>query len=175
MELGAGTGLPSMVAVDLGKQNMTSNCKAFRSRMSSGALTVASTDMASAIPLLKRNILGNLHSAQHSKIEIRELMWGRSNTEELMGESPFKAYDLVMGADVVYNEDVFNDLLETFSTVVKISKEHGVTTKIILSMRFRYERDEKFLRMLKEAFEVVDEIHFDAQRDIHVYSCEKLI
>ena len=70
------------------------------------------------------------------------------------------------GADVIYIEDSFPSLLKTLSDVA------NCTTKVILAQKIRYERDEKFLELLRETF-TVQEVEYRQDTDVRIYSAFK--
>ena len=70
------------------------------------------------------------------------------------------------GADVIYIEDSFPALLKTLSDVT------SCTTKVILAQKIRYERDEKFLTLLRDTF-TVQEVEYRQDTDVHIYSASK--
>lgn len=76
-------------------------------------------------------------------------------------------FDIILGADIIYIEDTFQDLLQT---LLHLSNED---TLILLSCRIRYERDNNFLDMMKEKFQVEHVLH-DSERGIEIYSAKKL-
>ena len=93
--------------------------------------------------------------------EVSELSWGRG-----LGRYPAGGFDLVLGADIVYLEDTFPALLATLDHLSSAS------TVVLLACRLRYERDSRFLALLRERF-AVEEVHFDRERDVRVYRAVK--
>ncbi|XP_063068793.1 protein N-lysine methyltransferase METTL21A [Engraulis encrasicolus] len=148
IELGAGTGLVGIVAALLGAN-------------------VTITDRAPALEFLSSNVAANLPSHLQGAAVVSELTWGEGLVR-FQGGGGDGGFDLVLGADIVYLEDTFPDLLRTL--------EHlsGDRTVVLLSCRLRYERDERFLHMLRRTFDV-REVHYDEQRDIHLYRATKTI
>ncbi|KAG2459709.1 protein N-lysine methyltransferase METTL21A [Polypterus senegalus] len=142
IELGAGTGLVGIVATLLGAN-------------------VTITDRKSALEFLQTNVKANLPPDVQMKARIAELTWGE-NLECFERGS----YDLILGADIVYLEETFQDLLNTLDY---LSSEK---TTILLSCRIRYERDSVFLKMMEQTF-MVREVHYDPERDIHIYKAQK--
>ena len=67
---------------------------------------------------------------------------------------------------MIYIEDSFPALLKTLSDVT------NCTTKVILSQKIRYERDEKFLKLLRDTF-TVQEVEYRQDTDVHIYSAFK--
>lgn len=85
-----------------------------------------------------------------------ELDWGQ-NHEDFAPE-----YDYILGADIVYIEETFQQLLDT---LLHLS---NVKNKVLLSCRIRYDRDVRFLTMMKKHFRV-EEVYHDDKRNIKVY------
>ncbi|XP_060112884.1 protein N-lysine methyltransferase METTL21A [Heteronotia binoei] len=142
IELGAGTGLLGIVAALLGAQ-------------------VTITDREAALAFLKSNVQANLPRDIQSRAVVKELTWGQNLMSFSAGE-----YDFILGADIVYLEETFADLLRTLD---HLSADHTV---ILLSCRLRYERDQNFLTMLKGTFSV-QEVHYDPGNDIHIFRAQR--
>ncbi|XP_015261429.1 PREDICTED: protein N-lysine methyltransferase METTL21A [Gekko japonicus] len=142
IELGAGTGLLGIVAALLGAQ-------------------VTITDREAALAFLKSNVQANLPTDLQPRAEVKELTWGQNLASFSTGE-----YDFILGADIVYLEETFADLLQTLD---HLSADHTV---ILLSCRLRYERDQNFLTMLKGIFSV-REVHYDPGNDIHIFKAQR--
>ncbi|XP_048862014.1 protein N-lysine methyltransferase METTL21A [Brienomyrus brachyistius] len=142
IELGAGTGLVGIVATLLGAK-------------------VTITDRAPAIDFLRANVKENIPPDQQGAALVKELTWGKNL--ELYQEG---GYDIILGADIVYLEETFSALLDTLEY---LSSDR---TLVLLACRIRYERDQKFLDMLRKRF-IVQEVHYDVQRDIHIYKAVK--
>lgn len=115
------------------------------------------TDRAPALEFLAANVHDNIPPALQEAVQVSELTWGEGLDRYKAG-----AYDLILGADIVYLEETFPALLRTLE---HLSSERSV---VLLSCRLRYERDERFLSLLRSRF-AVQEVHYDAQRDIHIY------
>ncbi|XP_076841160.1 protein N-lysine methyltransferase METTL21A [Brachyhypopomus gauderio] len=143
IELGAGTGLVGIVATLLG-----------------GNVTI--TDRKPALEFLRDNVKENIPPDLQGAVQVSELTWG-----EGLEHYPSGGYDLILGADIVYLEDTFPALLQTLGHLSSGESE------LLLSCRIRYERDERFLRLLGNHFSV-QEVHYDAQRDIHIYRAVKM-
>lgn len=133
----------------------TSNDKYWCFFLNLGA-DVIITDRPVALDNLKNNVQLNSGNITGSAV-VDELIWGRNL--ELFKE-PF---DFVIGADIIYIEDTFDDLL---STIRHLSDRH---TTVILSCRIRYQRDRRFLDMLRQFFKV-QEVLYDSKRDVIIYS-----
>ena len=142
IELGAGTGLAGMVAALLGA-------------------TVTVTDRKMALNVTKTNAEKNFGDLdKQDSLKVVELDWGQ---DVLSFPTP---YDYIIGADIVYIEDTFGDLLKTLDDL------SNQETLILLSCKIRYERDNRFLRLLKRKF-LYEKILYDPQTDIFLYKAQK--
>ncbi|XP_036276472.1 protein N-lysine methyltransferase METTL21A isoform X1 [Pipistrellus kuhlii] len=142
VELGAGTGLVGIVAALLGAQ-------------------VTITDRKVALEFLKSNVEANLPLHVQPRAVVKELTWG----QDLGSFSPGE-FDLILGADIIYLEETFADLLQTLVHLC------GSQSVILLACRIRYERDSNFLAMLETQF-TVSKVHYDPEKDVHVYKAQK--
>eukprot|EP00916_Digyalum_oweni_P003454 GHVL01006248.1.p1 GENE.GHVL01006248.1~~GHVL01006248.1.p1 ORF type:complete len:262 (+),score=29.19 GHVL01006248.1:260-1045(+) len=138
LELGAGTGLVGIVAALAGGE-------------------VTCTERAEALDHLRATVSSNLNG---HRLEVKELDW--THDHSYLNSD----YDVILGADIVYIEDTFPDLLRTLLHFA------GPDTKVLLSCKIRYQRDSKFLTMLKEHFHI-SKVHFDLERDIYIYAAKK--
>lgn len=111
--------------------------------------------------LLKENVNENLSPLEKSHVKIESLTWGQPTDPNLN-----RLYDMIIGADLVYDETLFDDLIYTLITYA------NVATDIYIAARIRYEKDEKFFAKLKHYF-LVDEIFYDQSRDIRLFLCHK--
>uniref|UniRef100_A0A8D2AM54 Protein N-lysine methyltransferase METTL21A n=1 Tax=Sciurus vulgaris TaxID=55149 RepID=A0A8D2AM54_SCIVU len=142
VELGAGTGLVGIVAALLGAH-------------------VTITDRKVALEFLKSNVQANLPPHIQPKAVVKELTWGQNLGDFSPGE-----FDLILGADIIYLEETFTDLLQTLD---HLSSNHSL---ILLACRIRYERDNSFLAMLEEQF-TVSKVHYDPEKDVRIYKAQK--
>ncbi|KAF3824194.1 hypothetical protein GH733_008479 [Mirounga leonina] len=142
VELGAGTGLVGIVAALLGAH-------------------VTITDRKVALEFLKSNVQANLPPHIQPKAIVKELTWGQNLGSYSPGE-----FDLILGADIIYLEETFADLLQTLE---HLSSNRSV---ILLACRIRYERDNNFLAMLERQF-TVSKVHYDPEKDVHIYKAQK--
>ncbi|XP_063093434.1 protein N-lysine methyltransferase METTL21A isoform X2 [Cavia porcellus] len=122
VELGAGTGLVGIVAALLGAH-------------------VTVTDRKVALEFLQSNIQANLPPHIQTNTVVKELTWGQNLESFSPGE-----FDLILGADIIYLEETFKDLLQTLGY---LCGDHSV---ILLACRIRYERDNNFLAMMERQF-----------------------
>lgn len=122
---------------------------------------VTITDRKVALDFLKANVEANLPPDIQPRAVIKELTWGQN-----LGLFPPGEWDLILGADIVYLEETFEDLLRTL--------EHlsGLHSVILLACRIRYERDQAFLAMLGQPF-TVTKVYYDPERDVHIYRAQK--
>ncbi|NXI10050.1 MT21A methyltransferase, partial [Irena cyanogastra] len=157
IELGAGTGLLGIVVTLLG----TKEPPGVRALYSTCCARVTITDRAAALEFLESNVQANLPPELRPRAVVKELTWGK----DLDNFSP-GAYDLILGADIVYLEETFAELLQTLEHLC------SERTVILLSCRIRYERDLKFLKMLRERFSV-SEVHYDSSKDVHIYKAQR--
>lgn len=122
---------------------------------------VTITDRKPALELLSTNVQANVPANLQSAVSVSELSWGSG-----LEHYPAGGYHLVLGADIVYLEDTFLSLLRTLDHLC------SDVTVVLLACKIRYDRDSNFLDMLRKAF-AVEEVHYDRQRDIHVYRAVK--
>jgi len=140
IELGAGTGFAGIVASLLG-----------------GNVTI--TDRKMALNVTRMNVEGNL--GKNHFIEIEELEWGQN----VSSFSP--PFDFVLGADIVYIEETFNDLLKTLQD---LCDENSV---VLLSCKIRYDRDKRFFELLSKHF-FHETVLYNQELDIVVYQAKKI-
>lgn len=140
IELGAGTGFAGIVASLLG-----------------GNVTI--TDRKMALNVTRMNVEGNL--GKNHFIEIEELEWGQN----VSSFSP--PFDFVLGADIVYIEETFNDLLKTLQD---LCDENSV---VLLSCKIRYDRDKRFFELLSKHF-FHETVLYNQELDIVVYKAKKI-
>ncbi|XGW16475.1 hypothetical protein V3C99_001717 [Haemonchus contortus] len=85
LELGAGIGLPSIMAAKLSAKEVTA------------------TDQPSALSLLEENLIANLDDSEMSTVTTLPLDWTNLPKEPLPA-------DVILGADLVYKKEVFEAL-----------------------------------------------------------------
>ena len=116
-----------------------------------------------ALKILKSNVNKNLAmTEQKLSVSVEELDWGKN-----MDTFSQRRFDVLLGADIIYIEETFPLLLKTLQQLTECD------TKLLLSCKIRYDRDTRFLDMMKTSFRV-EEVFYDAARDIHVYSAKKI-
>ena len=113
------------------------------------------TEREEALDHLTSTVTSNKKTSWN--IETKILDW--TKVEDF---DPVQDYDILIGADIIYIEDTFEYLLKTLLTFTKSN------TPVLLSMRIRYERDEKFLDMMRNHFEL-SRIFHDRERGILIY------
>ncbi|XP_013889911.1 protein N-lysine methyltransferase METTL21A isoform X2 [Austrofundulus limnaeus] len=123
---------------------------------------VTITDREPALDFLSANVEANLTPAPQQPVVVSELTWGVA-----LERYPAGGFDLVLGADIIYLEDTFPSLIRTLEHLCSDA------TAVLLACKIRYERDTNFLSMLKRGFHV-EEVHYDQERDIHLYRARKL-
>nr|XP_056717511.1 protein N-lysine methyltransferase METTL21A isoform X1 [Euleptes europaea] len=160
IELGAGTGLLGIVAALLAMKFAMTTFICLTFIFPLGA-HVTITDREAALAFLKANVQANLPTDIQPRAIVKELTWGQNLTSFSAGE-----YDFILGADIVYLEETFADLLQTLD---HLCADHTV---ILLSCRLRYERDQNFLMMLKGFFSV-REVCYDPGNDIHIFEAKR--
>uniref|UniRef100_A0A671G3B2 Protein N-lysine methyltransferase METTL21A n=1 Tax=Rhinolophus ferrumequinum TaxID=59479 RepID=A0A671G3B2_RHIFE len=160
VELGAGTGLVGIVAALLALCSLVRPLLLHCLLFPSGA-HVTITDRKVALEFLKSNVQANLPLHIQPKAVVKELTWGQN-----MGSFSPGEFDLILGADIIYLEETFTDLLQTL--------EHLCSNRsvVLLACRIRYERDNNFLAMLAKQF-TVSKVHYDPEKDVHIYKAQK--
>jgi len=118
---------------------------------------VTVTDRPVALPLLQQNTQRN----DVQNVQVLELTWGQKNLDQFS-----RPYDVIIGADIVYVEETFEDLLLT------INQLSDNNTTVILSCQIRYERDLRFLELLRKHFSV--QLLHENHRDVQVFTARKL-
>lgn len=73
------------------------------------------TDADPMLPTLSRNVESNLSPEELSSTHVRRLVWGVDNDLRQFPE-PF---DLIFGADVVYERSCIHPMLQTFSSLTQ--------------------------------------------------------
>ncbi|KAK6740191.1 hypothetical protein RB195_008577 [Necator americanus] len=138
LELGAGTGLPSIVAAKLFARHVTA------------------TDQPMALPLLNKNIKSNLGQDQLSAVTVLPLDWTNVPAGEQL------TFDVILGADLVYNERVFEDLRRIMKRLI------NGDTVMLMASKIRYPKDKRFYDTLEDEFSV-RRVYYDHATDVVLY------
>ncbi|KAM4795965.1 protein-lysine methyltransferase METTL21E-like [Rhinophrynus dorsalis] len=144
IEIGAGTGLVSVVACLLGAQ-------------------VTATDLKDLLGNLQYNITRNTKQKCKHVPVVRELTWG-SDLEKNFPKSSLQC-DYILAADVVYHHPYLEELLVTFDHLCQDN------TTILWVMRFREqntERENEFLDKFQKLFDM-DVVYDFPSLDIKLY------
>lgn len=134
LELGAGTALPSLISL------VHNN------------YTVVTTDIPKLIPMINEIFdLNRKNFNKNAKSFVTQLSWEKKedieNVKKYMGNKPF---DVIIGSELVYLDDLFDDLI---NVIRNFSDEN---TFIILSYKIRLpSMVENFMNKLKEFFEII--------------------
>ncbi|KAM9860529.1 uncharacterized protein mettl21ca [Aulostomus maculatus] len=126
LEVGAGTGLLSIVASLLGAW-------------------VTATDLPEALGMLRCNLSRNTRGRCRHTPQVAALTWGY-DLERTYPTSVYR-YDYVLAADVVYHHDFLDELLATMKHFCKPG------TTLIWANKVRFESDLTFTDNFKKAFD----------------------
>ncbi|KAG8452077.1 hypothetical protein GDO86_004028, partial [Hymenochirus boettgeri] len=153
IEIGAGTGLASIVACLLGAR-------------------VTATDMKDLLGNLQYNISWNTRDKCKHIPQVKELTWG-FELETIFPKSSLK-FDFILAADVVYHHSYLEELLATFDHLCQDD------TTILWVMRFRQQTTKQtieFLSKFQKLFDI-DVIYNFPSLDIKLYRavrCQRLV
>ena len=117
------------------------------------------TDRAQALDLLQKNVDLN-HSHLTEPITVSELDWGQNL--DAFASKHGNDWDVILGADVIYDESVFDSLLLT------LTRLSSASTKVYLSCKIRYERDVRFISSFENRFASV-EVAYSKDHDVKLY------
>ncbi|XP_071467739.1 protein-lysine methyltransferase METTL21E isoform X2 [Marmota flaviventris] len=145
IEIGAGTGLVSIVASLLGAR-------------------VTATDLPELLGNLQYNISCNTKMKCKHLPQVKELSWGVALDRNFPRAS--NSFDYVLAADVVYAHPFLEDLLLTFDHLCK------ETTIVLWAMKFRLEKENKFVDRFKELFDL-EEVSSFPSLNIKLYKAMK--
>ncbi|XP_005601391.1 protein-lysine methyltransferase METTL21E isoform X1 [Equus przewalskii] len=145
IEIGAGTGLVSIVASLLGAH-------------------VTATDLPELLGNLQYNISRNTKMKCKHLPQVKELSWGVALDKNFPRSS--NNFDYILAADVVYAHPFLEELLITFDHLCK------ETTIIFWVMKFRLEKENKFVDRFKELFDL-EEISSFPSLNIKLYKAMK--
>ncbi|KAK6057706.1 hypothetical protein COOONC_04738, partial [Cooperia oncophora] len=142
LELGAGVGLPSIIAAKL------------------SASKVLATDQPSAISLLRENLIANLREEEMTAASTVPLDW------TALPEEPLSA-DIILGADLVYNAEVFEALREVMEKFITPSNS------MLMASKIRYPKDKLFFETLRDDFDVT-QVHYNDATDVVLFRISKI-
>ncbi|XP_005510037.2 protein-lysine methyltransferase METTL21C isoform X1 [Columba livia] len=125
LEIGAGTGLLSIVACLLGAY-------------------VTATDLPEVLENLSYNISRNTQNMNMHKPEVRKLVWGEGLNEDFPVSTHH--YDFILASDVVYHHTALDSLLATMVYFCKPG------TVLLWANKFRFSTDYEFLEKLCNIF-----------------------
>ncbi|XP_051762107.1 S-adenosylmethionine-dependent methyltransferase domain-containing protein isoform X2 [Ctenopharyngodon idella] len=141
LELGAGTGLVSIVASLLGAW-------------------VTATDLPDVLSNLNFNLLRNTRGRCRYTPQVAALTWGKDVKRNF--PSSVYHYNYVLCADVVYHHNFLEDLLTTIQYFCKPG------TTVLLANKVRFQSDLRFIESFKKVFNVtlLEEI---PQEEVRIY------
>ncbi|KAM7127195.1 protein-lysine methyltransferase METTL21C [Ciconia maguari] len=125
LEIGAGTGLVSIVACILGAY-------------------VTATDLPEVLENLSYNISRNTQNKNMHKPEVRKLVWGEGLNEDFPASTYH--YDFILATDVVYYHAALDPLLATMVYFCRPG------TVLLWANKFRFSTDYEFLEKLCNIF-----------------------
>ncbi|XP_053184242.1 S-adenosylmethionine-dependent methyltransferase domain-containing protein [Scomber japonicus] len=127
LEIGAGTGLLSIVASLLGAR-------------------VTATDLPDILSNLTFNLLQNTKGRAHYTPQVAALTWG----QDLERDFPYPSYqyDYVFAADVVYHHNCLEGLLETMRHFCR----PGSRTTLLWANKVRFQSDLRFTECFQSSF-----------------------
>ncbi|XP_074661716.1 protein N-lysine methyltransferase METTL21A-like [Tubulanus polymorphus] len=140
LEIGAGTGLVGLYSNVLGAE-------------------VTITDRQEVLDHIRNVVKHN--ELDNSRLTVAELDWTKNYPE-------FGTFDVIVGADVIYIESLFQDLLKTLTNL------SNSETVVFLSCKIRYDKDWRFIDMLKKTMHVEEVLH-DKDRDIRIFKANKVV
>ncbi|XP_022058413.2 S-adenosylmethionine-dependent methyltransferase domain-containing protein [Acanthochromis polyacanthus] len=127
LEIGAGTGLLSIVASLLGAW-------------------VTATDLPDILSNLTFNLLRNTRGRSLYSPQVTSLCWG----QDLQRDFPYPSfhYDYVLAADVVYHHDCLQELLQTMRHFCR----PGSRTTLLWANKMRFQSDLRFAESFESSF-----------------------
>ncbi|CAN9497515.1 unnamed protein product [Ophioblennius macclurei] len=143
LEIGAGTGLLSVVSSLLGAR-------------------VIATDLPDILPNLTFNLLRNTKGRSRHAPQTAALCWGQDLQRDF--PVPSHRYDFVLAADVVYPHGCLQDLLKTMQHFCP----PGGATTLLWANKVRFESDLRFAERFAKSFDaaVVAEL---PQQEVWIY------
>ncbi|XP_058630612.1 uncharacterized protein LOC131540123 isoform X3 [Onychostoma macrolepis] len=140
LELGAGTGLVSIVATLLGAK-------------------LTATDLPETLGNLRCNLNRNTRRHWRHEPQVTALQWGYK-LEEMFPRSTHH-YDYVLAADAVYHHDCLAELLDTMRHFCQTG------TTVIFANKVRYQSDLVFIENFQKAFNTTLLVELD---EVRIYS-----
>ncbi|XP_072899325.1 protein-lysine methyltransferase METTL21C-like isoform X1 [Hemitrygon akajei] len=128
LELGAGTGLLSIVACLLGA-------------------CVTATDLSCSLGNLQSNLMRNTRNRSRHLPQVKELAWNVDMDKNFPHSECH--YDYILAADVVYHHDYLDELLATFVYFCQPD------TVILWANKLRFKSDYEFLEKFKQTFDTI--------------------
>ena len=125
-----------------------------------GAASVVLTDKDTRPAQM--NLKQNSHNVAGCNITVSTLEWGN----EVSAYDP--PFDVILGADVVYIEDVFTKLAKTLDD---LSNSDSV---ILLCCKHRYDRDDRFFQQLLDSGKFTDDIIKIWDGNIKLHKLQKI-
>ncbi|KAJ0002316.1 hypothetical protein NQD34_002112 [Periophthalmus magnuspinnatus] len=145
IELGAGTGLVTIVASLLGAK-------------------VTSTDLPDLLGNLQYNVTRNTKTGCRYIPLVTELSWGPQVKERFPHNTHY--FDYILAADVVYAHPFLDELLDTFDHLCREN------TVILWAMRFRLDPENSFVGRFQERFHL-EELYDLPTLSIKLYRARK--
>jgi predicted nicotinamide N-methyase len=102
-----------------------------------GALNVTITDKQ--IKMIHKNIDVNKNILTNVNVTVEKHEWGGC-----LAPSIFPPYDVILGADIIYIEDTYNDLIKSLKVLSNIN------SIVLLSVQERQNKVKTFLKLLDE-------------------------
>uniref|UniRef100_A0A8C4H236 Methyltransferase 21C, AARS1 lysine b n=1 Tax=Dicentrarchus labrax TaxID=13489 RepID=A0A8C4H236_DICLA len=143
LEIGAGTGLLSIVASLLGAW-------------------VTATDLPDILSNLTFNLLRNTKGRSRYTPQVAALAWGQDLGRDF--PYPFYHYDYVLAADVVYHHDCLEELLETMHHFCR----PGSRTTLLWANKIRFQSDLRFTECFKSSFDSTLLVELP-QQEVRIY------
>ncbi|XP_039650493.1 methyltransferase like 21e isoform X2 [Perca fluviatilis] len=125
IELGAGTGLVSIVSSLLGSK-------------------VTSTDLPDVLGNLQYNVMRNTRDRCKYIPVVTELIWGPEVEQRFPRAT--HCFDYILAADVVYSHPYLEELMDTFDYLCQEN------TQILWAMRFRLDPENSFVDRFRQRF-----------------------
>ncbi|XP_070832337.1 protein-lysine methyltransferase METTL21C-like [Chaetodon trifascialis] len=143
LEIGAGTGLLSVVASLLGAW-------------------VTATDLPDILSNLTFNLLRNTKGRSRYTPQVAALTWGQDLERDF--PSPSYHYDYVLAADVVYHHDCLEELLETMRHFCRPRSQ----TTLLWANKIRFRSDLRFAESFKRSFNTTLLVELP-QQEVRIY------